>query len=466
MKSSLLRSFSLVILIIAVLFGVNPLVTAQSTDTPEYPTYIIQSGDTLATIAYQFGISLDELIAINNIENPNAISEGMEIILPTLPGINGTLTTINVALGDTIRSLSIQYAIPESTLIQLNKLSSYAEMYQGASLIVPMQEEEANSVPISELNSQTTMLELATANHLNSWQLSARNQKNNTWNYINAEALYGVKSDLSVSPFAAEVISLEINPSPLYQGNGAEIRLKTTQPLQLAGSLGGYALHFFEEEPNTYVAYQGIYAQVEPGLIDFNVSAVNNGEPVFSLEQMLPVNNSGYYAESLIVDPATIDPATMESEQELILGYTSNATPTKYWQGTFSCVVDQPICIRSWYGTARNYNDGIYYNFHSGLDYGVCATLNIYAAADGVVAYTGSLTVRGNTTYIDHGWGVYSGHFHQDQIFVKEGEFVEAGQLIGNIGATGRVTGAHLHYEILMNGVHIDPLLWLDASCQ
>jgi murein DD-endopeptidase MepM/ murein hydrolase activator NlpD len=62
---------------------------------------------------------------------------------------------------------------------------------------------------------------------------------------------------------------------------------------------------------------------------------------------------------------------------------------------------------------------------------------------------------------IDHGWGVYSAYLHQSKILVHPGEHVEAGQLIGLIGNTGRVEGPHLHWEILVGGVQVDPLDWL-----
>jgi len=90
--------------------------------------------------------------------------------------------------------------------------------------------------------------------------------------------------------------------------------------------------------------------------------------------------------------------------------------------------------------------------------------LNIYAPAAGVVAYTGNLTVRGGATFIDHGQGIYSGFFHQAEMLVTEGDHVEAGDLIGIIGGTGRVTGPHLHWEIWANGVQINPVDWINNS--
>jgi murein DD-endopeptidase MepM/ murein hydrolase activator NlpD len=122
------------------------------------------------------------------------------------------------------------------------------------------------------------------------------------------------------------------------------------------------------------------------------------------------------------------------------------------------------------FGERRSYNNGVYTNFHAGLDFGGGEGLDIYAAADGVVVFTGSLEIRGNATIIDHGWGVYTAYFHQSEIDVKVGDHVQAGQVIGKVGHTGRVddsagfqnAGAHLHWEIWVNGVQVDPVEWLN----
>jgi len=69
--------------------------------------------------------------------------------------------------------------------------------------------------------------------------------------------------------------------------------------------------------------------------------------------------------------------------------------------------------------------------------------------------------VRGNATIIDHGWGVYTGYMHQSEMYVKPGDRVEKGDVIGLVGGTGRVEGPHLHWEVWAGGVQVDPLDWL-----
>ena len=146
-------------------------------------------------------------------------------------------------------------------------------------------------------------------------------------------------------------------------------------------------------------------------------------------------------------------------------------TPTKYWSGVFTRpgFYDEYNAL---FGERRNYNDGAYSSFHTGLDFAGGEDLPIAAAADGIVVYTGELQVRGNATIIDHGWGVFTAYYHQSEVAVQVGDQVTAGQIIGKVGHTGRVddslgfenAGAHLHWEVWVNGVQVDPLEWLEFS--
>ena len=184
---------------------------------------------------------------------------------------------------------------------------------------------------------------------------------------------------------------------------------------------------------------------------------------------MVLVTSGNYYSETIVVDATTLDPEVNESESELLYSLvTSQVTPERYWKGMFSSPAYYPDCYTSRYGTRRTYKaegaDLTYTSFHTGLDFCGGEGLPITAPADGVVIFADHLTVRGNATVIDHGWGVYSGFWHQSEIDVQVGDRVDAGQVIGLVGGTGRVTGAHLHWEIWVNGVQVDPLDWLEEE--
>ena len=119
----------------------------------------------------------------------------------------------------------------------------------------------------------------------------------------------------------------------------------------------------------------------------------------------------------------------------------------------------------SYFGNRRSYNNGQYNGFHGGLDFEVrLNSLNVYASASGIVAFSGPMEIRGNTLFIDHGQGIYTGYAHLNQVFVSTGDLVESGQLIGEIGKTGRVTGPHLHWDIWVNSNQVDPFDWIHNS--
>lgn len=98
---------------------------------------------------------------------------------------------------------------------------------------------------------------------------------------------------------------------------------------------------------------------------------------------------------------------------------------------------------------------------HSGADYAAAAGEPILAVADGVVALADEHFFAGNSVFLDHGDGLISMYFHMSRMSVREGETVRRGQVIGEVGATGRVTGPHLHFGLRWHRARIDPALLL-----
>jgi murein DD-endopeptidase MepM/ murein hydrolase activator NlpD len=113
------------------------------------------------------------------------------------------------------------------------------------------------------------------------------------------------------------------------------------------------------------------------------------------------------------------------------------------------------------FGTRRSYNGSEVASFHAGADFGGDVGIPIYAPAAGKVVLAEKLMVRGNAVIIDHGLGLFSGYWHQNQLVVHVGQEVKPGDLIGFVGDTGLVTGPHLHWEIRLNGIAVEPLQWV-----
>ncbi len=98
--------------------------------------------------------------------------------------------------------------------------------------------------------------------------------------------------------------------------------------------------------------------------------------------------------------------------------------------------------------------------FHPGIDISSFEGTPIRATANGVVSAVGNTSGTGNMVIVKHRYGFHSAYFHLQKYVVSEGERVNRGEIIGYLGHTGRALGDHLHYEVRINGVHVDPLAY------
>jgi murein DD-endopeptidase MepM/ murein hydrolase activator NlpD len=150
-------------------------------------------------------------------------------------------------------------------------------------------------------------------------------------------------------------------------------------------------------------------------------------------------------------------------ELDRVAAFKELVTPDKFWHGSF--VRPNAGRISTVFGVRRYYN-GVFARdyYHRGVDYAGGAGSAVMAPASGYIRLVGKeaegFRVHGNTIGIDHGQGVVSIFLHLQDIYVKEGDFVQAGQTIGTIGSTGASTGPHLHWGLYVHGISVDPVPW------
>ena len=461
----MLKLTSLILTFFLVLsFTVQP-VLAQASG----PVYVVQLGDTLSSIASRFNVTINDLVAANPALDPNLLSEGQQIVIPGLEGVTGVLETEIIPLGDSLRSLSRRTQVADDQLKKLNRLVSPTELYVGISLIVPTQAQQEPLSTRMTASAGESLLELAVRQGSDPWTLASVNKLDGTWDTLPGDILYsptvGIQGNATGLPSA--FLSANIDPLPLKQGGTEVISAQTKEGVTLTGMLVDKPLHFFQSNVEQ-VALQGVHALLDPGVYPLRIEATLPDGSRQAFEQMVLVTSGGYGSEELYVPSETIDPAVTEPENQTVFSIISPATPTRYWDGAFAAPAVYPDEFTSLYGRHRLYRgtgtELVIEGFHTGLDFAGGEGLQIFAPAPGKVVFAAPLTVRGNATIIDHGWGVYSGFWHQSQIAVQVGDMVETGQVIGLVGGTGRVTGAHLHWEVWVNGVQVDPLDWLNEA--
>ncbi len=462
MRLSKLALISLAVILLLVLYS-----PAAAQDDGQ-PYYIVQEGDSLWGIAARFGVSLEELQAANGISDAGQVIVGAYLVIPGLQGVNGRVDAITVGYGESLRSLSRRYGLSESAFARLNRFVNPMELYAGATVIVPFQEGQIPSFGRADLAAGQSLLELAVTRDTDPWSLVLGNDLSGTWAGLPTDVLR-VAGDASADAPAglpAALTKVEVEPLEMIQGGTTIVKVYAPPGLTLRGSLSDRTLNFFPQDYG-YVALQGIHAMTSPGLYPLTLEGELPDGKRFAFSQSVLIGDAEFpYDPSLTVDPATIDPAVTEPESELWASLGVPVTPVKMWDGQFASPVpaDFTTCWTSLFGNRRSYNGGTYDFFHSGLDFCGRVGTELYAAAPGKVVYTNMLIVRGGVVVIDHGWGVYTAYDHLSEIIVVPGDVVQSGQLVGLGGATGRTTGPHLHWEVWVGGVQVNPVDWLQRA--
>lgn len=228
----------------------------------------------------------------------------------------------------------------------------------------------------------------------------------------------------------------------------------------VTGTFNGEAVPF-AAAAGKVTALVGIDLDVKPGTYPIVVKVKRaSGKPV-TVKSDLPVTDAKYDVEKLTLpkekvsdfDPKTL--ARIKKEAKALSSLWPQWAPSRSWAGAFQKPV--PGEVRSVFGGRRVIN-GEPRSPHAGIDQRGPEGTPIVAVNAARVAYVGNQFFSGNVTVLDHGHGVFTLYAHQSKVMVKEGDFVEAGQKIGEVGATGRATGPHLHWGVRINGARVDPL--------
>lgn len=464
------KVFILIILVVMTAMGFrlsvlnDHSVFATAIQQGNLPVYIVQQGDTLGDLELRFGVSAEDIQAANNIDNPNALFIGQRLIIPGLEGITGILTSEIVPFGTSLHDLARQYRITSQDLSALNRVTSPSETIAGARFTIPIDEQIDSLFPTQKFSLGETILEASIKTDDSPWSLLHQNQVYSSFNIVPGEFLYSTDENTSAPTMLAGVSDIWINQLPLVQGETFQMGIKTESAIPVNGTLNSEDLVFHSEDDEIFFSFHGIHAMEETGPVLLELSVETAEGNLHEFEQLILLVSGNYGDESIRVDDEYLDQTTIENEDNYLRPFINTISPDKLWEGRFIYPVDEP-CPTSPFGLRRDYNNGKLFFYHTGLDFRVCApNLNIYATAPGIVVLAEELIIRGNYVLIDHGWGIYSSYVHLSEINVSVGDRVEPGDIIGLIGSTGRSTGPHLHFEIIIAGIPVNPMTWLERE--
>ncbi|MDD3343797.1 MAG: M23 family metallopeptidase [Sulfurospirillaceae bacterium] len=179
-------------------------------------------------------------------------------------------------------------------------------------------------------------------------------------------------------------------------------------------------------------------------------------------KQKLPlhITQGAYQKEILAVEPSKVSPPKeameqIKQESQEAHKIYQTFTPKRYWTLPYAMPIHSTIT--SDYGNARIFNNTLQ-SYHSGTDFRASVGTPILASNDGVVVLSKTRYYAGGSIVIDHGEGIYSVYYHLSSRSLHVGDHVKQGDVVGLSGATGRVTGPHLHFGFMVQDIPVDPL--------
>ncbi len=473
------------------------LLLAQEQSNSVLAMHVVQRGENLFRIALQYDLFAAEVAKANGITDNDSIVVGQRLIIPLIQGLPDEPLSHTALAGETIHSIATAYGKTADELLSLNGLAEDAEVYVGQRLVIVPGELEAEPAPTSvqagaeetspsssqplspsaanplladpnfaffhTVEAGDTVFDIGMRFNMTVSDIARENNLQDPTQISIGQRLLipGIEPPRLAQDLPDIVTSFTIDPLILEEGRTARFKVQTSVPVQVSGSFLGQELRILaSEDYRFHNVLVGIPMFTGQDIYRLRLDLADEEGTAVSIAANLQIIAGGYgYQNITINNTELLSPAIESEELALMSRVTSPFSEEKYWEASLSLPAAATMNAR--FGTLRSYNGSAYDRYHRGVDFAGATGTAVLAAADGIIVLADTLNIRGRTTVIDHGWGLYTVYAHQNSIQVNLGEQVTSGQVIGAIGSTGRSTGPHLHWEVWLHGVNVDPLQWV-----
>ena len=250
-------------------------------------------------------------------------------------------------------------------------------------------------------------------------------------------------------------------PIEVLQGELIEVRLSGAKIAAVEGALGKEKIAFYETGGSTFSAILGADVDAKPAVTRLRLSARTNSGAEIHRDVPMKIKAKAFRQESFNVPPGfdQMTPETVEEirrEQAAFARVFAAPAQERLWDAPFVWPVPHEASASS-FGSRRIIN-GKPRAPHSGTDLSSPAGTEVAATNHGRVVLAGNFFFAGGSVVLDHGGRLFTMYFHLSELRVGEGTMMRKGDVLGLSGATGRVTGAHLHWGARLANARIDPL--------
>jgi len=259
-----------------------------------------------------------------------------------------------------------------------------------------------------------------------------------------------------------ELVNLELFFIVLNQGRTGVIRVAPQDGS--ATALAEVRGRFLDRDVTFYPADDGYYALLAASMEQpvarsnpLEVNITTTGDRMETVNANVEIVTGEFIRQQVTLPPASaalIDPALDRSEIARLYSVFDGLITERAWDAD-GFTVPVGSALTSPFGAFRTFNE-TFNTRHTGWDFRVGVGAPLMASAAGRVVYAGDLPIRGSHVIVDHGVGVYTGYSHLATRHVTQGQMLARGQVIGTVGTTGRVSGAHFHWEVAVNGAFVD----------